>query len=88
MKNNSSEAHPASLPRKGVLKTKISGSKNLRKISAKNSSFNVTGFLDVSLITAYKKEKLLLESFSSVLFQSRCKSRLFGFHVFIAFFKK
>ena len=68
MKNNSLEAHPRRLPREGALKTKINRCKSLRKIGAKSSNFNVTGFLDVSLITAYKKEKLLLEIFSKVLF--------------------
>ena len=65
---NSSEAHAGSLPREGALKTKTNGCKNLRKIGAKNFNFNVTGFLNVPLITAYKKEKLLLECFSKVLF--------------------
>ena len=60
MKNNSSEAHPGSLPREGALKTKINGCKSLRKIGAKSSSFNMTGFLDVSLITANKKESTFL----------------------------
>ena len=54
MNNKSSEAHPGSLLR-GVLKTKINGCKSLRKIVAKSSNFNVTGFLNVPLITAYKK---------------------------------
>ena len=70
MKNNSSEAHPGTLPREGTLKTKINGCKSLRKIDAKSSSFNVTGILGVPLITAYKKEKLLLKSFS-LSFKSR-----------------
>ena len=68
MKNNSLQVHPGSLPRERALKTKIDGCKSLRKIGAKSSSFDVTGFLDMSLITAYKKEKLLLEFFSFVLF--------------------
>ena len=64
MKNNSSEVHPGSLPRKVALKTKINGCKNLRKIGAKSSSFNVTGFLDVPLITAYKKVKFQKDFFT------------------------
>ena len=68
MYNNSSEVHSGTLPREGTLRTKINDCKNLRKIDAKSSNFNVTRFLDVSLITAYKKEKLLLESFSKALF--------------------
>ena len=38
-----------------------------KKNRRKCSSFSVTGFLDVSLITALKKDELLLESFSKVL---------------------
>ena len=57
MKNNSSEVHPGSLPQEVALKTKTNGCKSLRKIGAKSSSFNVTRFLDLSLITANKKEK-------------------------------
>ena len=68
MKNNSSEAYCGTLPREGTFRTKIKGCKNLREINAKSSNFNVTGFQDLSLITAYKKEKLLFESFSKVLF--------------------
>ena len=62
-KHNSSETHPGTLPQQRALKTKINGCKSLRKIDTKSSNFNVTGFLDVPLITAYKKEKLLLKSF-------------------------
>ena len=72
MKNNSSEAHPGSLPREGALKTKINGCKSLRKIGAKSSSFNMTGFLDVSLITANKKESTFL--LLTVKGDSGCKS--------------
>ena len=64
MKNNSSEAHPVTLPREGALKTKINGCMSLRKIDTKSSNFNVAWFLDVAPITVYKKEKLLLKSFS------------------------
>ena len=59
MKNNSSEVHPGRLPQEGALKTKVNGCKSLKIIGANNSNFNVTRFLDVSLITAYKKEKLV-----------------------------
>ena len=68
MKNNSSEAYPGSRPREGALKTKMNGYKSLRKIGAKSSNFSVTRFLDMSLITPYKNEKLLLDIFSKVLF--------------------
>ena len=71
MKNNSSEVHPGSLPREGALKPKVNGCKSLRIIGANNFNFNVTRFLDVFLITAYKKEKLVEEIFSKVIFYFR-----------------
>ena len=77
MKNNSSEAHPGSLPREGALKTKINGCKSLRKIGAKSSSFNMAGFLDVSLITANKKESTFL--LLTVKGDSGCKSCLVSY---------
>ena len=60
--------HPGSRSREGALKTKINGCKSLRKVGEKSSNFSVTRFLDMSLITRYKNEKLLLDVFSKVLF--------------------